>query len=162
MAMRSILLSFVVICCFFSSCKNDEISAMQMSLELNNINDSLAYYGTTWGNEFKRAYATADFSGLYPIRTKMEQYVDKNINKVLVLEDVGGSEAFREQELKYLRFEKDIISSHFTRFEFFNDLTPPQDMERALNDLMAASAQEQAILEELHTKVMEYAEKNGL
>src|SRR5690348_5187598 len=105
--------------CFAASCDR-EVSALKLSADLTKINDSLAGYGKQWGDEFKRAYSTADFSGLYPIRAKMEAYVNRKLECVGNMKDVGGSRDFREKELEYLRFEKGLIGNKFTRFEYFN------------------------------------------
>jgi len=155
----SILFLLALLC--FAACK-EEVSALKLSNDLLKINDSLARYGKEWGDEFKRAYTTADFSRLYPIRSKMEMYVNRKIDCVIKMKDVGGSRTFREKELEYLRFEKGLINNKFIRFERFNDLTDRKEMETAFNELMAASAQEQFILEQLHKEVQQYAEKNGL
>lgn len=147
--------------CFAAGCDR-EVSALKLSTDLTKINDSLARYGNEWGEEFKKAYETTDFSGLYPIRARMEAFVNRKIECVSNMKDVGGSRAFREKELEYLKFEKGLISSKFVPFEYFNSQTPPNDMEAAFNDLMTASAQEQFILEQLHKEVKQYADRNGL
>lgn len=147
--------------CFAVGCDR-EVSALKLSTDLTKINDSLAGYGREWGDEFKKAYKTADFSGLYPIRAKMEAYVNRKIECVSGMEDVGGSRDFREKELEYLRFEKGLITNKFTRFEYFNSGTAPEELERAVSELMSASAQEQFVLEQLHEEVRKYADKNGL
>ncbi len=161
MSRLAAILPFIAIVFFAASCKKD-VSALKLSNDLAKINDSLARYGKEWGDEFKRAYNTADFSGLYPIRARMEVFVNRKIDCVSNMKDVGGSREFREKELEYLRFEKGLISNKFARFEYFNDLTPPGEMEKAFEELMSASAQEQFILEQLHKEVQKYADKNGL
>jgi hypothetical protein len=147
--------------CFVVGCDR-EVSALKLSTDLTKINDSLARYGKEWGDEFKRAYSTSDFSALQPIRVQMEVYVNRKIECVRNMEDVGGSRDFRKKEMEYLMFEKGLITNKLTRFENFNAQTPPEELAKAASELMSATEQEQFVLEQLHEEVRQYADRNRL
>jgi hypothetical protein len=141
------------------SCGPKKQEVAHFSNELTAINDSLFYTGKAWGEEFRIAFNTGDYSGLSHARIQMQAYIDRNIGYIDSMKDVGDSHAFRQAELSFLRFEKDTIVSHMQVFETFTDTTTHDAINAAYSHLLSTARMEQAKLEELRRVQKAYADK---
>lgn len=105
----------------FASCNLDNSDeAMHLSMQIGAVNDSLTWYGKQWSDELKVAVNSKDFSELPIIRGKMEAFIDRNVNEIKQMKDVGGSKDLREAELNLLYFDRDSVLPKFRSFESFN------------------------------------------
>lgn len=134
---------------------------MQLDNAVAAINDSLLRYGAEWGDELHIAINTLDFSGLQPVRVKMQAYIDRKIDYVEDLDNIGGSEALLAAELEFLELEKGIVANKLAVFERFSDSTDMDQMSTAYADMQLSAVKEQDLLKEIHLLREQYAEKNG-
>lgn len=134
---------------------------MQLDNAVATINDSLLRYGAEWGDELHIAINTLDFSGLQPVRVKMQAYIDRKIDYVEDLDNIGGSEALLAAELEFLEVEKGIVANKLAVFERFSDSTDMDQMSAAYADMQLSAVKEQDLLKEIHLLREQYAEKNG-
>lgn len=155
----AILVTIVMI---LSACGASKQEVMHFNDDLTTINDSLFYKGKVWGEEFRIAFSTGDYSRLPAARAAMVSYIDKSIETVRNTKDVGDSRAFREAELDYLAFERDSILPRMEIFETFTDSTSREDIAAAYKNLLATAHMEQAKQEHLRRVQKEYADKNKI
>lgn len=125
-------------------------------------NDSLLQYGASWGEELHISVNTLDFSGLAPIRIKMEEFIDRKITEMKAMDNVGGSEKLLETELEFLQVEKEIVTTRLTVFEQFTDTVQMNSLSTALAATELSAVKERELLEKLHKLRDEYAEKNDI
>lgn len=152
-------LLFIVLAC---SCNfNKKEKCIQLDNSIATINDSLLRYGAEWGDELHIAINTLDFSGLQPVRVKMQDYIDRKIDYVKDLDNIGGSEALLAAELEFLEVEKGIVANKLSVFERFSDSTDMDQMSTAYADMQLSAIKEQDLLKEIHLLREHYAEKNG-
>ncbi len=163
MTQRYVTIAAVAAALSAASCNfNRQEEALRLSNELGFTNDSLFYYGKVWNDELRIAVKMEDFSTLQPIRSEMVGYIDRKIDHVKSMEDVGGSKDMRQSELDFLQFEKDIIQQHFAAFEQFDTATTTDELTVAYERLLRASEAEKAKLDRFHKLQEEYAEKNEI
>lgn len=144
-----------------ASCNlNRREDAMKLNNTLAAINDSLFYYGKNWNEELEVAVNTKDFSQLAPQRQGMEAYINKNIERVSEMEDIGGSEELRKTELEFLTFEKELIQNKFSLFEGFTDTTSIEVLTETYKTLIEFTGKEQQYLAKLSKLQDDYADKN--
>ena len=134
---------------------------MKLDREIAQINDSLLIHGKNWGDELKIAVNTLEFSGLQPVRVKMQEYIDRNMQSVRDMEHVGGSEELLKKELEFLEAERDIVTSRLVLFERFTDSVSMDELSTAYTIMQAGAVKEEELLEDLFRLREEYAEKNN-
>jgi hypothetical protein len=145
-----------------ASCADKEHDIVALNNELTTINDSLFYKGQAWGEEFKIAFNSGDYSQLRMARQEVQTYIEQGIDKVGAMEDAGGSQQFRAAEMEYLQFERDVIVQKMKVFESFADTTNKEQVSKAYADLINSSKEEQVKLNTLHDAQKQYADKNGI
>ena len=137
----------------------------QNPLELNNyfasITDSLYRYGVSWGSQFQKARQSQNFLSLTAHRIKMEEYINNKFQELVVMKDISGSEKLRAAVIDFLAYERRIIKQGFVPFEKFTKTTSEEDIQKAINALVAASADESAVLKAITDEQVAYGKKNG-
>lgn len=156
--LATIALVFVLL----ASCADKQQEIIGLNNELTTINDSLFYKGEAWGEEFKIAFNSGDYTLLPAARQEVQEYIETSIDKVADMKDVGGSQQLRTAELDYLQFERDVIIQKMKAFEEFSDTTNKERVSEAYTDLVNSSKEEQVKLNALHDAQKLYADKNGI
>lgn len=156
-AFTGILLIVLACSCNF----NKKEKCMKLDNSVASINDSLLRYGAEWGEELHLAINTLDFTGLQPIRLKMDEYIGRKIEYVKDMDNIGGSEPLLEAELEFLHMEKDIVAGKLAVFERFTDSVAMDQLSTAYADMQLSALKEQELLKKIHTLREQYAEKNG-
>ncbi|OSZ82015.1 hypothetical protein CAP35_01725 [Chitinophagaceae bacterium IBVUCB1] len=133
---------------------------MHLCNEITQINDSLNYMGKVWGDEFKIAVNTKDFSHLPPYRKQVEDFIRHKTEHVKSMKDVGGSEKFRAAMLDILKYESDSIVTKMMVFESFTGDTPDEVIQLAVNNLFACTKEDLAKHDIMFRHLDEYADKN--
>lgn len=152
----------ILIAAGLASCADKEQDIIGLNNELTTINDSLFYKGQAWGEEFKIAFGSGDYSQLAAARQEVQTYIEQGIDKVGMMADVGGSQQFRAAEMEYLQFERDVIIQKMKMFESFTDTTDKEKISQAYADLVNSSKEEQVRLNTLHDAQKQYADNNGI
>ena len=155
-----VLLGFLLITLACSCDFNRKEKCIALDNTVAAINDSLLQYGAAWGDELKIAVNTLDFSGLPPIRQEMQVYIDRKIEFVKAMDNVGGSEQLLETELEFLEAEKEIVTNKLTAFERFDDSVAMDALSTAYADMQYSALKETDLLKKIHDLREEYAEKN--
>jgi hypothetical protein len=145
---------------FAASCSDDSQEALKLNNTIVAINDSLFAKGKVWGDEFRIAFNTGNFSSLQPLRMDMQQFVDSKLEVVNSMKDVGGSEELRRSEIDFLQFEKQAISTTMSRFETFNDSTDSLTVQQSVSELLVISKTEQEKLDALRNLQYKYSQAN--
>ncbi len=135
--------------------------AEALDRQIGAINDTLLVHAKKWGDEFKIAINTLDFSTLYEPRMKMQQYIDEKIEEMENVAHVGGSEELVKKELEYLRAEREIVTQKFAVFEQFTDSVAIDTLGQAFAEFQLSEDVEGPYLNQLHQLREEYAERNG-
>lgn len=152
----------LLITLFLSCDLNKKDDCIRLDNEIAAINDSLLAYGKGWGDELKIAVNTLDFTGLNPIRVQMQRYVDRKVEQVKGMKNVGGSEKLMETELEFLQAEKEIVMYKLSVFEQFDTTVAMDDLSDAYADMQLSAIKERDLLEKLHRLREEYEEKNDI
>lgn len=161
--MRTVIAVCLLSVILFTSCNfNKKDDCIRLDNEIATMNDSLLQYGSYWGDELKIAVNTLDFSGLQPIRTEMQAYIDRKIEYVQQMKNVGGSEQLLETELEFLQAEKEIVSNKLSVFERFTDSAAMDDLSTAYANMQISALKENELLEKLHKLREQYAETNDI
>lgn len=155
-AFTGILLIVLACSCNF----NKKEKCIRLDNTISSINDSLLRYGAEWGDELKIAINTLDFSGLQPIRIKMQGFIDRKIEYVKGMDNIGGSEELLKTELEFLQTEKEIVATKLAVFERFTDSVTMDQLSNAYADMQLSAVKEQDMLKRIHTLREQYAEKN--
>lgn len=154
----TVILLIVLAC----SCNFDKKEkCLKLDNTISSINDSLLRYGAEWGDELQIAISTLDFSGLQPIRVKMQDYIDRKIVYVKDMDNIGGSEQLLEVELEFLEVEEEIVANKLSVFERFTDSVSMDQLSTAYADMQLSAVKEQDLLKRIQTLREQYAEKNG-
>lgn len=160
--MQKLFYLTVSIALILASCSDKKQEIIYLNNELTTINDSLFYKGQVWGEEFKIAFNSGDYSALSPARQEVETYLEQSIEKISEMEDIGGSEELRKAELEYLQFERNVIITKMKKFEAFTDTSSKELISTAYADLVNSSKEEQIKLNKLHSAQKQYADKNEI
>ncbi|MEZ5017193.1 MAG: hypothetical protein R2800_09085 [Flavipsychrobacter sp.] len=162
MPSRFSLILVAILTIIVASCDFDkQEKAMQRSIEIAAINDSLAGQGKIWGDELLIAVNTLDFSNMKNAREELVGYVNKKIAKLKAMKPIAGSEELQKAELEFLEFELKMIDSHFVVFESFDENTSKEDMENAYLGILQYNEIEQEKLKHIYDLREDYAELNG-
>lgn len=148
---------FIVV--LIASCGHNSQDALKLNNTIVAINDSLFDKGKVWGEEFKISYNTGSFSALYPLRLDMQQFVERNVDMVKSMRDVGGSEELRKAEIDFLQFEQEAIKT-MSGFESFNETTDSLLIEQSVSALLLVSKTEQEKIDALKDLQYKYAKAN--
>lgn len=163
MLKRPVILAGILLMLLSVSCNfNKKEECVKLDNEIAAINDSLLWYGSKWGDELEISVNTLEFSGLKPIREEMEAYVERKIERVENMENVGGSEKLVETELKFLKIEKEIVQTKLTAFEQFTDSVTMEELSNTYADMQMSGMKEEELLKEIHRLREEYEEKNDI
>lgn len=158
---RLAIFIFFALAVLFQACSFDtKEKAAKLSSELTAVNDSMYHFGRTWFEEFKVAVNTKDFSELPAHRTNLASFIDRKVEYIKKMEDVGGSEKYKQAELDILNFEKNTVLPKFVIFESFTANTTDEEIAEAYNVLMSTLNEEQEKLNVVYKLRDEYAEKN--
>jgi hypothetical protein len=134
-------------------------------LELNNyfasITDSLYHYGVSWGSQFQKARESKDFRSLATHRKRIEDYANNIFQELVVMKDISGSEKLRAAVIDFLSYERRIIKEGFVPFEKFTKTSAEEDIQKAIDALVAAGKDESAILKAINDEQVAYGKKNG-
>lgn len=160
----------ILLSMLFASCDwgNSE-AAERLDRQIANINDSMSYYGKTWGDELKIAVNSLDFSNLQPVRLKMQQFIEKKTAEVDKIEPVGKSGKLLKAEMDFLKFEHAVVKEKFAAFEKYDDTVYENYSETELtqqlgatySDLLKALEQEYHHMEKIQSLREEYAVESG-
>ena len=156
-ALTALLLIVLACSCNF----NKKEKCIKLDNTIASINDSLLRYGAEWGEELQIAINTLDFTGLQPVRVKMQQYIDRKIEYVKGMDNIGGSEQLLEAELEFLQTEKEIVANKLAVFERFTDSVAMDQLSTAYADMQLSALKEQELLKQIHTLREQHADKNG-
>ncbi len=136
-------------------------TALELNDQLVSITDSLYRKGQRWGEQFNRSYENKDFVKLAPYRKEVQNYIDQQLVAVGVLKDIGGSEDFRAAMIKFLTFEKDMVTNHFIPMEKLNTKSTDEEIKAEVEKLTGAAEKEGDALGAVNKAQEAYAAKNG-
>lgn len=154
----------VVTLIFFSSCNlflNNKKNAIALNDAFVKINDSLYYKGKNYGELLGAAIREKNFSGTADFRKNLAAYVDNEIDYVKNMKDVAGSETFRQKEIEYLQFEKQLVTSYAV-WDGFTATTSQDDIMKAYNDVISKVKTEEEMLNSVKQAQQEFGAKNGM
>lgn len=160
--MRLSAFSALLLLLLLSSCDfNKKEKCIALDSKIATTNDTLLKFGNDWGEELKIAINTLNFSGLQPIRTQMQVFIEQKMVEIKALDNVGGSEKLLATQMEFLELEKEIVINKLATFEQFTDAVQMSQLSDAYASMQVSAVKEQELLEKIHKLRDEYAEKNG-
>lgn len=153
-----IIISGIVLASSCNLTKHED--AIQLSNELVQVNDSLNHFGKVWGDEFKVAVNTRDFTHLQEFRQNIQYYISERSLHIRAMKDVGDSGPLRQSMLDILKFEDEVILPKMKTFERFDATTPDDTIKFAFQDMMYTTTEDLAKHDVMYKLLDEYAEKN--
>lgn len=154
-------ISYLLLPLLLSGCSLlDQRKAVAINDTIIRANNELGTRAESYGTLLGKAIAAKNYEALKPERVKLGQFVDSATNVISSMEDVGGSEEFRNYELQYLRFEKKFINEGFTPFEQFDSNTPMDELKTAWLRITDFAEKEKPFVTKLKSLQVAYAEKN--
>lgn len=140
-------------------------SYSQTPIEINNTlagyTDSLYKLGGEWGTKYNDLKTTKKFGELLPYRMRMKNFVDQAITEILKMKDVKGSKDLQDATLKFLYFEKHMISTTFLPIEKLSENATDKEIKDAFGKITTASLKEDEKIKDISKAQQAYAEKNG-
>lgn len=156
---------FFTACMFvlgFQACTStNKKAAAALSRKIDIINDTVFYLGKTWGENVGQAVVTKDYTVIAATRQKELDYVNKALETVATLPDVGGSEDLKNHELEFLQFEKQMFTN-VAAIERFDETTSDEEILKTLDDLKLVAKHETDLLTNIQILQRAYAARNGL
>ena len=143
-------------CDFFQTKK-----AMELNNQMAAINADLNSHGKQWGEAFVKATGTKDYSILTPIRAGMDTSITGNITRLTAMENVAGSEDFKNAELDFLHFEQTSVSTVFKSFEELNANSTQEELDAKNAQMTDVGNKESELLNHLQQVQAAYAKKNN-
>ena len=135
--------------------------ALRMNNTLVHINDSLYDKGREYGALLGEAIKSKDYSRLAPCRVQFEKFIDLSRERVMHMQDVGGSEGLRHCEADLLVIEKRLVSQDFSGFEHLNAESGMGEIAGLYDVVKADSKEEETLLNKFRIIQEAYARKNG-
>lgn len=149
----------VLLVLILASC-GKKLTPQQMDAEFTNINDSLKIKGQEWITTLGNALTNKDFSALKPHREGIATYLDKKIAYVEGLDDVGGSEEYRKEEIAFLKYERQLVDQAFTPFEQLGPDATMLQVQQQIAALTPVTGKEVENINKVYAKQKEFAERN--
>lgn len=149
----------VLLVLLLASC-GKKLTPQQMDAEFTNINDSLKIKGQEWITTLGNAFMSKDFSALKPKREAIAQYLDEKIVYVEGLKDVGGSEEYRQEEISFLKYERDLVDQAFAPFERLGANASMEQVQQQVAALTPITSKEVENINKVYAKQKEFADRN--
>jgi len=154
-------ISYLLLPLLISGCSLlDQRKAVAINDTIIRANTELGTRAQDYGTLLGKAIAARSYVALKPERIKLARFVDSTSGVISSMEDVGGSEEFRNYELQYLRFEKKFINEGFTPFEQFDGNTRMDELKTAWQRITIFAEKEKPFVTKLKSLQLAYAEKN--
>lgn len=153
-------LVFLTLMLVFASC-GKKLTPVQLDAEIVTINDSLKMKGQGWVTELGKSFMSRNFSALEPLRKDISGFLDEKIEHVENMKDVGGSEEYRQAELDFLKYERNMVETAFMPFEKFDATSTNDQIQGVLNQLAPISDKEVEKMDKISALQVKYAEKNN-
>ncbi len=149
----------VMLVLILASC-GKKLTPQQMDAEFTNINDSLKIKGQEWITTLGNAFMSKDFSALKPRREAIAKYLDEKIVYVEGLSDVGGSEEYRNEEISFLKYERDLVDRAFVPFEQLGPDASMEQVQQQVAALTPITSKEVENINKVYVKQKAFAEQN--
>lgn len=136
-------------------------NALAFNDTLMKMNQQIVADATVWNDSLMAFKATGDYSKLKPVRLKIEQDIDNFIARATKIDAPGTTgEKFKNEELVYLKLEKDVISKGFGAFEAITPTTTDEEKQKISNYINTLIKSEQEELQNLRHVQEEFAKEN--
>ena len=108
--MKYLFFCIAVLSIAITGCKSDKQKAIELNNKLASINDSLYKRGVNLGVVIRTSSSTHDFSKIAQYGSEMETFIDAKIVEVNKLENVAGSDKYKDAVAEFLNLEESILS----------------------------------------------------
>jgi len=136
-------------------------NALAFNDTLMKMNQQIVTDATVWSDSIKAYAVNSEYSKLKPIRLHIEQDIDNFIARVTKMDAIGTTgEKFKNEELVFLRLEKDVISKGFSPFETITATTTDEEKQKISAGISALIQNEQEELKTLKSVQEEFAKEH--
>lgn len=136
------------------------LTPAQLNEKIAAITDSLGIISQEWNLQFSEAAKSRDFSKLATMRKALERFIDEKITELKTMKDVGDSRAFRGEALRYLHFEKNVVSKAIRPMDELGKNPPEAQRLSALENLNYYKQEERLALEKVQLAQEAYMRSN--
>lgn len=135
-------------------------NALAFNDTLMKMNQQIVADATVWSDSIKAFAVSSEYSKLQPIRLNIEKNIDNFIARVTKMDAIGTTgEKFKNEELVFLRLEKEVISKGFSPFETITATTTDEEKQKISAGISALIQNEQEELKNLKSVQEEFAKE---
>lgn len=145
-----------------TGCKSDKQKAIELNNKLASINDSLYKRGVNLGVVIRTSSSTHDFSKIAQFGGEMETFIDAKIVEVNKLENVAGSDKYKDAVAEFLNFEKKLMRDALLPFAKLDKESSRQQINDAMQHLVNVAKDEEKYLMGVRATQREFAAKNKI
>ena len=135
-------------------------TALELSNSYSSATDTLYMKGTQWGEALTTAAKAGDYTVLKPVRMGMQQFIERKTKEIAASPTIGGSEQFKAVMLRFMAYEKDMITTTFIPFEKLTASSTKEDFSVLIDKTTANSKGEDVLIKEIGEVQKAYAKKN--
>jgi hypothetical protein len=158
---RSFFTAVMVVFFAFGAKAQQPTTAIQMNDYLVNAIDSLHNAGTNWANLYQEVSQSKEYYRLGSIRQDILVLIDRLSTEISMLQDIGGSEEFRNAIIEFLVFEKSLINDCMSPFESLTASSTQEEIDALFAKLNQITVTENEKLKDINVIQSAFAEKNG-
>lgn len=160
--MRYLFFGLVALSMTVSGCKSKKEQIIELNNKLTIINDSLYNRGINLGMIIRASSTTKDFPAIAVYGKQMENFIDEKIIEVNKLENVGGSDQYKDAIAKFLVFEKKLMQDALAPFGKLDKNSSQQQVNDAMQHLINVAKDEQKYLVDVRATQRDFAAKNNI
>jgi hypothetical protein len=154
-----LLFSFCFLNAFRAGCQT---TPAQYSAKIDAATTRIRVLASLWGTTFLQQFnGDQHFDQLTPIRTQLQEYIEKNIAEFKEISNIGGSEMLKSSLLEFLEYERNLVEKGFGPFEQLSTSASESEVAKCRSNLTTEASREKALLTTLNSDRKAYAEKNN-
>lgn len=158
---KLILYALLLLVIPVSSYAQKAMTPVEFNDRLADITDSMYAMGQSWGTLFSEVRDERKFSELKPVRIRLEQFLDKEIEHLKAMKDVGSSKELRMGMISFLQFERSMAKTAFMPIEKLNSNSTEKQVDDAIEHLTTEAKKEEAELAKYALLQEAYAKTSG-
>jgi hypothetical protein len=136
-------------------------NALAFNDTLMKMNQQIVVDATVWSDSIKAFAVNSDYSKLKPIRLNIEKDIDNFIARVTKMDAIGTTgEKFKNEELVFLKLEREVISKGFSPFETITATTTDEEKQKISAGINSLIQSEQEELKNLKSVQEEFAKEH--
>jgi hypothetical protein len=145
-----------------TGCKSEKQKAAELNNKLVALTDSLLERGMNLGTIIRTSSSTHEYSKIAEFGKELEIFIDAKISEANKLDNVAGSDKYKEATTKFLEFEKKLVKEAVIPFDKLNKNSSQEEINAAMQNLATLATDEQKYLNDVRVAQQEFAAKNSI